>query len=132
MADHFAGGSLKLKGLDGAIKKKKKVKSEKSTSSKTHPPATTTTTTTTTAEAKSSSQSISESTADAGEQTHDKPRARRQKTAAELKFEEIQRQRQQDRIAKTAASSHKERVAEFNKYLEGLSEHYDIPKVGPG
>ncbi|KAJ3150401.1 hypothetical protein HDU89_003182 [Geranomyces variabilis] len=126
MADHFAGGSLKLKGLDGAIKKKKKkVKSEKS-SSKTHPPASTT------IAATSSSQSILETTADAGEQTQDKPHARRQKTAAELKFEEIQRQRQQDRIAKTAASSHKERVAEFNKYLEGLSEHYDIPKVGPG
>jgi protein FAM32A len=28
--------------------------------------------------------------------------------------------------------SHKEKVAEFNKYLENLSEHHDLPKVGPG
>jgi protein FAM32A len=28
--------------------------------------------------------------------------------------------------------SHRERVAEFNTYLQNLSEHYDIPKVGPG
>ncbi|KAI9094700.1 hypothetical protein DFS34DRAFT_582770, partial [Phlyctochytrium arcticum] len=54
------------------------------------------------------------------------------KTEAELKFEEMQKKRQSDRIAKIASQSHKERVADFNKYLEGLSEHYDIPKVGPG
>ncbi|KAJ3147675.1 hypothetical protein HDU86_007923 [Geranomyces michiganensis] len=132
MADHFAGGSLKIKGLDGVIKKKKKKsKSEKvaSTSSKLQSPST----------AAATSSSPITTSGDASSLPPDqtttqdnKPRARQQKTAAELKFEEIQRQRQQDRIAKTAASSHKERVAEFNKYLEGLSEHYDIPKVGPG
>lgn len=37
-----------------------------------------------------------------------------------------------ERIAKAAAKSHKEKVSEFNSKLEQLSEHYDIPKVGPG
>ena len=37
-----------------------------------------------------------------------------------------------DRVSKAAAKSHKEKVSEFNNKLEQLSEHYDIPKVGPG
>lgn len=37
-----------------------------------------------------------------------------------------------DKAAKQALKSHKERVAEFNEKLENMSEHYDIPKVGPG
>ncbi|KAJ1497653.1 hypothetical protein HMI54_013452 [Coelomomyces lativittatus] len=54
------------------------------------------------------------------------------KTKAELKFAEAQKKRQRDRISKLAEKSHKEKVDEFNKHLESLSEHYDIPKVGPG
>ncbi|PKA52994.1 hypothetical protein AXF42_Ash001975 [Apostasia shenzhenica] len=34
--------------------------------------------------------------------------------------------------AKTAKKSHRDRIQEFNQYLANLSEHYDIPKVGPG
>lgn len=37
-----------------------------------------------------------------------------------------------ERVAKQANKSHKDRVAEFNNKLEMLSEHHDIPKVGPG
>ncbi|KAF9348005.1 hypothetical protein BGX34_002754 [Mortierella sp. NVP85] len=55
-----------------------------------------------------------------------------EKTAAELKFEEVQRKRQEEKVLKAATKSHKERVAELNKKLEELTEHYDIPKVGPG
>ncbi|KAI9307283.1 hypothetical protein BJ944DRAFT_262166 [Cunninghamella echinulata] len=55
-----------------------------------------------------------------------------EKTEAELKFEQIKLQRQMERVSKAAGKSHKERVAEFNNKLEQLSEHYDIPKVGPG
>ncbi|KAI8049164.1 hypothetical protein BDF22DRAFT_623222 [Syncephalis plumigaleata] len=51
------------------------------------------------------------------------------KTAAERRFEEVQRKRVKERIKKAAAKSHKEKVAEFNEYLGSLSEHYDIPKV---
>nr|KAJ3398792.1 hypothetical protein HK105_005066 [Polyrhizophydium stewartii] len=53
-------------------------------------------------------------------------------TDAERKFAEAQRKRLEARAEKVAAKSHKERVAEFNSYLESLSEHHDIPRVGPG
>ncbi|KAI8818141.1 uncharacterized protein EV422DRAFT_191497 [Fimicolochytrium jonesii] len=124
MSYDFAGGSLKLKGLDsGKIKKKsKKSKKDKEKLSAAL-----------SASITSSSDPIfsSDSTTASSSQTSSLPPPRT-KTAAEVKFEEIQKQRQRDRIAKTASQSHKERVAEFNRYLENLSEHYDIPKVGPG
>ena len=56
----------------------------------------------------------------------------RKMTEAERKFEEVRRKRMKDRIAKEARTSHKEKVEAFNKYLGSLSEHHDIPKVGPG
>ena len=31
-----------------------------------------------------------------------------------------------------ASKSHRDRVREFNEYLTNLTEHHDIPKVGPG
>ncbi|CAA6670088.1 unnamed protein product [Spirodela intermedia] len=36
------------------------------------------------------------------------------------------------RLAKTANKSHRDRIEDFNQYLANMSEHYDIPKVGPG
>ncbi|KAJ3274241.1 hypothetical protein HDV01_003314 [Terramyces sp. JEL0728] len=54
------------------------------------------------------------------------------KTATELKHEKIKKMRLEDKIEKAAEKSHKERVADFNKYLSSLSEHHDIPRVGPG
>ncbi|KAF8225099.1 DUF1754-domain-containing protein [Tricholoma matsutake] len=54
------------------------------------------------------------------------------KTEAEKRFEEMQRRRLADRVAKLATKTHKDRVNEFNAHLESLSEHHDIPKVGPG
>ncbi|KJA25893.1 hypothetical protein HYPSUDRAFT_64616 [Hypholoma sublateritium FD-334 SS-4] len=54
------------------------------------------------------------------------------KTEAERRFEEVQKRRLEQRIAKLAHKTHKDRVSEFNAHLESLSEHHDIPKVGPG
>ncbi|XP_039251517.2 uncharacterized protein LOC120328985 [Styela clava] len=50
-------------------------------------------------------------------------------TPAEEKFKRVQEKRQMDRILKKASKGHKERVEEFNRHLDSLSEHYDIPKV---
>lgn len=36
---------------------------------------------------------------------------------------------QEERIKKKAAMTHKQRVEEFNKHLDSLTEHFDIPKV---
>ena len=54
------------------------------------------------------------------------------RTAAERKYDEIQAKRAAEKTKKMALKSHRERVAEFNAHLASLSEHHDIPKVGPG
>ena len=50
-------------------------------------------------------------------------------TPAQRKFKETQEKRQVDRIIKRASTTHRDRVEEFNRNLDALSEHYDIPKV---
>ncbi|KAH1056490.1 hypothetical protein J1N35_034555 [Gossypium stocksii] len=53
-------------------------------------------------------------------------------TPAERKFLEQTRQLELQRLAKMATKSHHDRIQKFNQYLANLTEHYDIPKVGPG
>jgi protein FAM32A len=53
-------------------------------------------------------------------------------TPAERSFHLAQKRRQWERIQKSASKSHKEKVEAFNRYLNSLSEHFDIPRVGPG
>ncbi|CAO3643962.1 unnamed protein product [Cunninghamella blakesleeana] len=103
--DHVSGGSLKFKGGSSSIKKKKK---------------------------KSSKDKVKKAIEEAT--TDKKPEVQQviEKTEAEIKFEQIKLQRQMERVSKAAQKSHKERVADFNNKLEQLSEHHDIPKVGPG
>ncbi|KAG0230377.1 hypothetical protein B0O80DRAFT_449473 [Mortierella sp. GBAus27b] len=108
MADYeSAGGSLKFKG-GGGITKKKKKKADPS-------------------RIKAALEETKESTPPPS-----KPIKVIEKTAAELKFEEVQRKRQEEKVKQAAMRSHKEKVAELNKKLEEMTEHYDIPKVGPG
>ncbi|RUS15716.1 hypothetical protein BC937DRAFT_92093 [Endogone sp. FLAS-F59071] len=112
--DHVAGGPLKLKGDDSSIKKKKK-KSKK--------------------DKDKLSAAVQNALREGSGSGSDSPLSSRRvitKTAAELKFEEIQRKRQEEKVKKAATKSHKEKVAEFNQKLEEMTEHYDIPKVGPG
>jgi protein FAM32A len=54
------------------------------------------------------------------------------RTPAERRYEESLAKREKDRIGKMAQKSHRERIEEFNQKLTNMSEHYDIPKVGPG
>ncbi|TPX50117.1 hypothetical protein SeMB42_g02251 [Synchytrium endobioticum] len=121
------GGSLKLKGSGGVQKKSSKPSSskpkiesadkEKRSSSD--------------GDFSSLSPSSASSSTPAATSSATKPGGRI-KTPAELKFEEIRKQRALEKAEKMALKSHKERVSEFNQKLESLSEHYDIPKVGPG
>lgn len=50
-------------------------------------------------------------------------------TKAEQAFQSRQAKIAEERILRKASKSHKQRVEEFNKHLDSLSEHYDIPKV---
>ena len=54
------------------------------------------------------------------------------RTDAEKRYAERMAALEEGRLRKLAAKSHRERVADFNAYLSNLSEHHDIPKVGPG
>lgn len=54
------------------------------------------------------------------------------RTPAEKRYHEQKAKLEARRLTKVATKSHRQRVEEFNQYLANLSEHYDIPKVGPG
>ncbi|KAK1438105.1 hypothetical protein QVD17_03908 [Tagetes erecta] len=53
-------------------------------------------------------------------------------TPAEKRYMEQRQKIDMQKMAKTANKSHRDRLSEFNQYLANMSEHYDIPKVGPG
>lgn len=61
----------------------------------------------------------------------------RHKTEAEKRFDEVRRKKLLE-LSESASSrpellkTHKERVEELNTYLSKLSEHHDMPKIGPG
>ena len=54
------------------------------------------------------------------------------RTAAERRYDEKMEKTQERLVQKMASRSHKDKVRDFNEYLSKLSEHHDIPKVGPG
>nr|XP_036579220.1 uncharacterized protein CTRU02_10830 [Colletotrichum truncatum]KAF6786706.1 hypothetical protein CTRU02_10830 [Colletotrichum truncatum] len=59
------------------------------------------------------------------------------KTEAERRYEERKRKRLLELAESSSArpellKTHKERVEELNTYLSKLSEHHDMPKIGPG
>ena len=60
-------------------------------------------------------------------QTPDDPR-----TEAEKKAEEKRRKREEEAIKKQAKLSYREQIKVMNEKLDQLTEHFDIPKVGPG
>ncbi|EFA03702.1 protein FAM32A [Tribolium castaneum] len=93
-------GKLQLKG-DNSIKKKKKKKDKK----------------------------LLEQVSKIVESETPESKPARQKTKAELAFLKQQEKMQTQRILEKASMTHKERVEKFNQHLDGLTEHFDIPKV---
>ncbi|KAG9143257.1 hypothetical protein Leryth_010186 [Lithospermum erythrorhizon] len=53
-------------------------------------------------------------------------------TPAERRYMEQRERIHQQKLVKTSDKSHRDRIEDFNQYLANMSEHYDIPKVGPG
>ncbi|XP_042048049.1 protein FAM32A-like isoform X1 [Salvia splendens] len=53
-------------------------------------------------------------------------------TQAERRYMEQRERIDRHKLAKTSNKSHRDRIEDFNQYLANMSEHYDIPKVGPG
>jgi protein FAM32A len=119
------GGGLKLKGA--GVDKKKKKKRPKPTED-----ATESATTEVAKRAKSPSHTPGRSISpDAAEQSL-KESGGRKKTEAEKRHDEMRRKRLEERLKREGVKTHKEKVEELNKYLSGLSEHHDMPKIGPG
>lgn len=145
------GGSLKFKGQsesETGKKHKKKKKSSTSTSSSSS------------FKEQIAREALRQEEREHGADKERSGSSGRKMTDAELRFEEVQRRRvsvvscrrwmglcailimpssfmpfpsqRQEKIRKEASKTHKEKVSEFNRYLENLSEHHDIPKVGPG
>ena len=54
------------------------------------------------------------------------------RTEAEKRFDEQAAKKEVLRLKQKVGKSHRERIAEYNTKLSNLSEHHDIPKVGPG
>ncbi|KAI9636899.1 DUF1754-domain-containing protein [Dioszegia hungarica] len=139
MSDYavIPGGSLKFKG--GDLKKKKKKSSSHTTSEKKPESASIAESSKarekkrddeeTDTERRKRAKVDSDDEGDKEEAMKPKSSGGRQMTDAERKFEEIQRKRRHERVAKTANMSHKDRVTEFNSKLDKLTEHNDIPKI---
>nr|CAG4641423.1 EOG090X0P1V [Eulimnadia texana] len=80
-------------------------------------------------ENRKSSEEQKSSAQDAGKQVTKNAAPVIHKTKAQLKFEEMREKQQKKRILEKATKTHKQRVEEFNRQLDSLTEHFDIPKV---
>ncbi|ETW87025.1 hypothetical protein HETIRDRAFT_99428 [Heterobasidion irregulare TC 32-1] len=119
--DFRPGGSLKIRGgvAEGGITKKKKKSKSKGDKDKKK-------------DAVKEDSPVLTSSADGSRNSPLPGSSSDRKTEAERRFQEVQRKRLEERVKKLATKTHKDRVHEFNSKLEALSEHHDIPKVGPG
>ncbi|GLC41597.1 hypothetical protein PLESTB_000698200 [Pleodorina starrii] len=126
----FVGGKLKLKGGEplktgGGVKKKKKKQEEKALAAASGAPAQ--------EPAQAERDDDAEKTRRAIQGYELDPNAvEDRRTEAEKRFDARFRKVEEQMCTKAAAKSHRERVKDFNEYLAKLSEHHDIPKVGPG
>ncbi|KAL8995841.1 MAG: hypothetical protein Q9169_004493 [Polycauliona sp. 2 TL-2023] len=133
-----AGGGLRLKGVDPSSKIKKTKKKRPKPAEHSSDP--------TTSGPKSKPQESEVADPDRTSNEKSKPEDQTQdqdyhdesiqpragKTEAEIRHEERRRRRLEDRLKREGTKTHKEKVEEFNHYLSNLSEHHDMPRIGPG
>lgn len=122
-----AGGGLKLKGA-GVDKKKKKKRPKPTDAAEANKTTDVEKRTPNNEHVKSPGRSLSPETVEQAL----KEGGGRKKTEAEKRHEEYRRKRLEEKLKREGVKTHKEKVEELNKYLSGLSEHHDMPKIGPG
>ena len=110
--ENVVGGKLKLKGA--AIEKKEKKKKKKKKKK------------------KDDDEHWKKRTSSREKKEDENNNKLDMRTDAEKAHEERSRQQRKKRILEHADLSHKDKVRLFNEKLGRLSEHHDIPKVGPG
>ena len=54
------------------------------------------------------------------------------RTKAQLQHDEFVAKREAEMLKKAGVKSHRQRITEYNEKLSLMTEHNDIPKVGPG
>ncbi|XP_071542997.1 protein FAM32A [Panulirus ornatus] len=109
--EYFAAkGSLKLKGVEDPGLKKKKKKKKKDVE-------------------RHMEANIRRELKTEAKPPTDTSSTIRSYTQAENRFIERRRKMEADRILKKASKTHKEKVEDFNRHLDTLTEHFDIPKV---
>ncbi|KAH8157373.1 hypothetical protein CIB48_g10874 [Xylaria polymorpha] len=123
------GGALRLKGakVQKAKKKKKSKDKEKDKSASLERALSTT------SKERDGSKDV-EKAATPDRESDPEPEY---KTEAERRHEEAMKKKMQRMLEDPALASeirktHKERVESLNTYLSKLSEHHDMPKIGPG
>ncbi|KAL8826702.1 MAG: hypothetical protein Q9170_007305 [Blastenia crenularia] len=133
-----AGGGLRLKGVkDSKVKKHKKKRPKNPEAEKPTPSAHTDEPSRPQEQDGNSDDAVAKKnqfdediSEDHGvEEDRAEPRG---KTEAELRHGERRRRRLEERLKREGTKTHKERVEEFNHYLSNLSEHHDMPRIGPG
>jgi protein FAM32A len=144
-----SGGALKLKGSSITKTKKKKKQKQPPTDLSSKEEPTTTLSPATSTEPKTFTSTlqkeISKDSDEEGDvepsniytQSHtttlsSRPSHATIKTAAELRADELRRKNLLERLRKEGVKTHKESVEEFNRGLARLSEHHDMPRIGPG
>jgi protein FAM32A len=125
----FVGGKLKLKGGEGlkttgAVKKKKK----KAAASD----ALVTQGSDTVDPSSAAADTTSSKAALEGYALPPPKPDEDRRTEAQKRHDERVRMLEEERLRKGAAKGYRDRVKDFNEHLASLSEHHDIPKVGPG
>ncbi|KAI0422259.1 hypothetical protein F5X98DRAFT_327490 [Xylaria grammica] len=134
--DYFSagtGGALKLKGAKVQKVKNKKKSKSKDKSANLERSLSTTTSAETESRERDDSDDV-EKVAVSGHASEPEPEY---KTEAERRHEEamkkkMQRMLEDPALASEVRKTHKERVESLNTYLSKLSEHHDMPKIGPG
>lgn len=123
----FVGGKLKLKGDASGVSKKKKKK--KSTGEGSELALAASADGGGAAAAKAPAEPVK--TKD-GYVLPAPPEGADRRTEAQKRHEARLAKLEAERLASHAAKGYRDRVKEFNEHLASLSEHHDIPKVGPG
>ncbi|KAL7945603.1 hypothetical protein V8C42DRAFT_323631 [Trichoderma barbatum] len=136
----MGGGALKLKGAKVSKKKKKAAKSDLEKNLSTGHDAAlvkkdSDDTSTRSRDKKKSREDDHRSNEDGEDKEEDQPVVL--KTESERRYEETRKKRllqiaQSSGARPELLKTHKERVEELNTYLSRLSEHHDMPKIGPG
>ncbi|CAF9910057.1 MAG: hypothetical protein GOMPHAMPRED_006938 [Gomphillus americanus] len=120
-------GALKIKGVQGSridkSKKKKKAKHAEGGGNSADQKSDI---------AQGKQKSLADALADEDEKDKELSSPGSNMTEAERQSYERRYKMLEERLKKEGIKSHKERVESLNRYLSSLSEHHDMPRIGPG